>query len=913
MEILNALDMAQGKKSRLNRMGTLMQPIQFLPAIEKDADWMQMNMNWLELQGMKQLRRNSVRLMKNYKLAKGIIDKSDYIVEQNNEMGDLVDILTKEDESALELKFYPIIPNIIDTLAAEFSKRTSKIMFRAVDDLSYNEMLEDKRQMIEDVLTQQCEQKIYQKIVASGGDPNDDQNKQQLSPDNIKTLPQIEQFFKKTYRSMVEEWATHQYNVDVQRYSITELEDTAFRDMLTTDREFWHFKMMEDDYDIELWNPLLTFYHKSPSTRYISQGNHVGMIDLITTADVIDKYGYLMTEEQLRGLENIYPIRAAGFMLEGVQNDGGFYDATKSKDWNQKGSSLAMRQFTSAYDHARNTGDIVQWILNDSEDQQDFGNFYLMRVSTIYWKSQTKYGHLTKKGDDGNITQEIVDETYKVTDKPIYNTKVYKNKSKDNLVFGEHIDWIWINVTFGGVKIGPNRPVYPGNADANGLEPIYLGINSPNVGKVPFQFKGDNNLYGCKLPVEGRVFNDRNTKSIALVDKLKPSQVGYNMVNNQIADILVDELGTVIVFDQNALPRSSMGEDWGKNNLAKAYVAMKDFSMLPLDTTISNTENALHFQHYQTIDMEQSKRLMSRISLAKYFKEQAFELVLGDAKRTNEELSKMTATGVEESAETSFAQTESYFTQHSDYLMPRVHSMRTDLAQYYHSTNPSLRLQYLTSEDEKVNFQMNGTKLLSRDLNVFCTTSTNSRAIMEKLRTLAIKNNTSDASIFDLGNLIKADSIAEITEVMKSMEQKQLQAKQDEQNHEQQLQQQKEQADAQALQAANMFKAQEDDKHNQTMIVVAQISAAGSGNGQDVNQNNISDYNDSLAQIQKEQAYQDTMDLKRESQSDKRNMHQDNMQLGRERVSAEEDRSNKAFQIARINKNRFDKPVAKKK
>ena len=184
---------------------------------------------------------------------------------------------------------------------------------------------------------------------------------------------------------------------------------------------------------------------------------------------------------------------------------------------------------------------------------------------------------------------------------------------------------------------------------------------------------------------------------------------------------------------------------------------------------------------------------------------------------------------------------------------------------------------------------------------------------MEKLRTLAIKNNTSDASIFDLGNLIKADSIAEITEVMKSMEQKQLQAKQDEQNHEQQLQQQKEQADAQALQAANMFKAQEDDKHNQTMIVVAQISAAGSGNGQDVNQNNISDYNDSLAQIQKEQAYQDTMDLKRESQSDKRNMHQDNMQLGRERVSAEEDRSNKAFQIARINKNRFDKPVAKKK
>jgi hypothetical protein len=42
-----------------------------------------------------------------------------------------------------------------------------------------------------------------------------------------------------------------------------------------------------------------------------------------------------------------------------------------------------------------------------------------------------------------------------------------------------------------------------------------------------------------------------------------------------------------------------MGEDWGKNNLAKAYVAMKNFQMLPLDTTITNTENALNMQHFQ--------------------------------------------------------------------------------------------------------------------------------------------------------------------------------------------------------------------------------------------------------------------------------------------------------------------------
>jgi hypothetical protein len=108
---------------------------------------------------------------------------------------------------------------------------------------------------------------------------------------------------------------------------------------------------------------------------------------------------------------------------------------------------------------------------------------------------------------------------------------------------------------------------------------------------------------------------------------MKAYQVGYNMVNNQIADILVDELGTVIMFDQNALPRHSMGEDWGKNNMAKAYVAMKDFGMLPLDTSITNTENATNFNHYQTLNLEQTNRLMSRIQLANHFKQQAFEAI----------------------------------------------------------------------------------------------------------------------------------------------------------------------------------------------------------------------------------------------------------------------------------------------
>jgi hypothetical protein len=138
---------------------------------------------------------------------------------------------------------------------------------------------------------------------------------------------------------------------------------------------------------------------------------------------------------------------------------------------------------------------------------------------------------------------------------------------------------------------------------------------------------------------------------------------------------------------------------------------MKNFQILPLDTSIANTENALNFQHFQKLDLEQTNRLMSRIQLANYFKQQAYEVIGVNPQRMGQQLSQQTATGVEQAVAASYAQTEIYFIQHCDYLMPRVHQMRTDLAQYYHSTKPSLRLTYLTTADEKVNFQINGTDL----------------------------------------------------------------------------------------------------------------------------------------------------------------------------------------------------------
>ena len=908
MKVYNALQLKNGAKGEgYPTSSSLTQPIQFLPAKKKNDDWYAWNIDWLELQGIEFIRQNARKLLKNYKLAKGIIDKSDYIVEEDNDYKDLMEVLTKEDESALELKFYPIIPNVVNVLTGEFSNRFSKVQFRAVDDTSYNEMLEDKRAMIEENLLADATAKLTARMIEMGMDPSSEEGQQRLNPEAIKSLPEIEDFFSKDYRSLVEEWASHQLKVDEERFKMQELEERAFRDMLIADREFWHFKMMEDDYDVELWNPVLSFYQKSPDVRYISNSNYAGKIDLMTVSDVIDKYGYLMTEKQLHSLQEIYPARSAQYQVNGMQNDGSYYDASRSHEWNTNMPGLAYRQFVSNWsDDPAKGGDIVSMILNEGEDVNIWGESELMRVTTTYWKTQRKLGHLTRIKADGEIIQEVIDENYKVTEKPIYDTTIFKQKSKENLLQGEHIDYIWINEVCGGIKIGPNLPAFWRSNMGDNINPIYLGINRTKPGRIPFQFKGDSTLYGCKLPMEGRVFSDRNTKSTSLVDLMKAYQVGYNMVNNQIADILVDELGTVIMFDQNALPRHSMGEDWGKNNYAKAYTAMKDFSMLPLDTSITNTENATNFNHYQTLNMEQTNRLMSRIQLANYFKQQAFDAIGVNPQRLGAPIAQETATGILNAMNQSYAQTEMYFAQHADQLMPRVHQMRTDLAQFYQSTKPSVRLSYITSESEKVNFVINGTELLLRDFNIFTTTKANHRQILEQLKQMAIQNNTTGASIYDLGNVIKAESIAEVTDILKDAEMKTEMQRQQEMQQQQQMQQEQLQAQQQQEQMRLQAEAQEAEKERQKDITVAEIRAAGYGAQSDINQNQVSDFKDAMDDMKETARYREQMDARRSKTVIEQQQNKAKMDIERERLRTQQSVANTQLEIARENKNKYD-------
>lgn len=873
-----------------------MTPLQMVPSQEKDEDWKKWNLDWLERAGLRQLYKDTKRLHKNYALANGILDKSDYIIGPENDMSDMISIISTDNQNSLPIKFYPIIPNVVNVLVGEFSKRDNRVIVKAVDDQSMNEAFEYKQNLLLEILQKQAETKKIKELSEMGMDlESKDPNVQKQIQDQLDTAKQLsiaEAKFK-TYRGIAEQWANHMIEVDNDRFDMYQKEIDAFRDMLVADREFWHVRLKEDDYDVELWNPLNTFYHKSPEVYYISEGNYVGRIIVMSIPDIIDKYGSMMTEEQLLDLKNHYrTLNSFPLLTDGMRDQENWYtnfskpDGRTNVTWQKYLDGQVANSIQNPSNNSFTWFDLNQ---NSATINFDINGPGMVRVTEAYWKSQKRVGHLTKIERDGNIVQDTVDEDFIVTEKPVYNTAIIKTKSKENLVYGEHIDWIWINEVRWGVKINSSLSTYY-SRNYSDFEPIYLSGDP-----IPFQFKGSSNLYGCRLPVEGKIFSERNSYSNSIVDKMKPHQINYNIVNNQIVEMLADEVGNVMVIDQNMIPRNSLKGQWGPYNFPMFHQVMKDYQIAAIDTSIRNTENPSSFAHFQQVDMTKTNQIVNRMELARHFKEECFSLVGITPQRLGDVAASESATGTNQAVNNSYAQTEPLYDQHMNHLMPRVREIMIQAAQYICAKKPISRITYINSNDENVFFDIEGDKLLLRDLQVKPRSTANIKSVVDQLKQLAIQNNTAGGTLYEISQMIVSKSPAEIIAKLKAADEKRQHQMQQEQEHQMQLQQSQLQAAMEMEQKVQDHDDYWKEREIQKEIYIAEIKALGYAKDNDIDSSGIPDAlevdkflhmqgMDSAGQLLE----QSKINLKQQELNQKRQTDTQKMNLEREKLKSKE-------------------------
>ena len=159
-----------------------------------------------------------------------------------------------------------------------------------------------------------------------------------------------------------------------------------------------------------------------------------------------------------------------------------------------------------------------------------------------------------------------------------------------------------------------------------------------------------------------------------------------------------------------------------------------------------------------------------------------------------------TATGIQQGMAQSSSQTESHFTNFSNYLR-RCHQMDLSIAQYVQGQKEDVAFTYIKSDHSRAFVKILGTDLLLSDLGVFVSNSQEHARQLEMIRQYALNNNTAGMSPVDVADVIMINSPAEIRKQLdisyKALLQQQQQAQQAQQ-------QQLEQATAIAKEKENL-------------------------------------------------------------------------------------------------------------
>lgn len=221
-------------------------------------------------------------------------------------------------------------------------------------------------------------------------------------------------------------------------------------------------------------------------------------------------------------------------------------------------------------------------------------------------------------------------------------------------------------------------------------------------------------------------------------------------------------------------------------------------------------------------------------------------------------------------------------------------------------------MQSMISPDERKFFEINGTDLLMLDLNVFCTTNANTRAMMERIQQMAVQNNTSGASIYEIGGVMEADSLGSLNNLLKKMDSDAQQRAELEHNRNKELQQQEAEARQKEQQMENDHDFKMLESKNRNNLMTAEIKAAGYGAQQDMNENKESDFVDVLNDLKQSEQYQESLNFDKTKEDNKATIANRKLDIEDKKVDIAKEMSDNQLRIARENQTKSEIDAKKK-
>lgn len=883
-------------------------PAQAIPKRKKNKEWIKANLDQLETIGLREISINRERFEDAYRIIEGSYTYSD--VANTSLFLTEIDHLRSQSDIAEELEHYGFIEPIVNQLVGEFIKEPNPSVIYTDDPISSNEYLRKQTEELQSRTMKAVQMELDMKLVRMGYDPakndfNSEEEKQQY-------LEQIQQYKQENIPSEVKKymttewkplhitWAEKTLEESDVRFSMDELYRDTFRDYLITGRCFIHWRMGQDFYRPERWSVLETFTSIDESVKYPELGDYVGRIKYMTPNQVITNHGQNLSESLKKD------ILGTKFYSSDTLGGSNVYSTRTLAEKGGGSLHFVPHRHHVAYENAgylqELTGVNLGYTGYFNEQNPNRLNFAtndykrddLIQVTEAYWVSYKRIGYFTYiQPETEELVSEIVTEDILRELINEYDIKQISTKSPEQHFLDpkpNSIVWEYQKEVRYGVKISAENTQLQ--------EDLYIG-GEP----LDYQLRGESNIYDTILPVTGIVENT------SLVSRLEIDQIEYSICMNMVRDYMSKELGMFFLMDMAYLPEF-IKTNGGEEALDKLQDITRQLGVLPVD---SSQAKGTSFNHFQAVNMDLTRAMLDKFTLAEQIKRRAFSKLGFTPERMGMPTEQKSASGVVITNDASFAQTGLWFDKFSKFYQ-RNSEMCINVAQWAQFKGKDITVNYTDSDMTQQFIRMNDPNLPMRRFKIYPQNNARRRAELETLRQTYFSDNTIAKDLESMAQVIQSDSISSIIKLGRIG--RELAEKQQELQQQQLLQQIEAEKQGRLEESAIDHEYEKEIVKLKGQIALQEktLVALGFAENKDANSNQVPDVVEQLKATTNELDRQFKQSAKEQElrmqqmKMDRDDMReQDKLNLEREKIQVLRENAKTQLTIAKTNKNRYDK------
>lgn len=472
-------------------MRYIKQRLSYKEKIANDYEWAKEVIDSFEIQADSYMgQRDRLKMMERcYGLYNNQVDQED-IEQVFNPLG--VDVGQKRDK----INAFNKAHNKINTLIGEMLKRPSTYKNVIISPERAIAVEEIKDKLIKEFLISQINKKAEIDMLVQQGLAEEElqQALQELEQKyaEVKSPDQIAEYLKDEYLEPREIKANDILEDITIRQRIAETKADSFKHALLAGEEIVWVGERNGNTVIEPINPLFAFYHKSPETKYIQDGDYAGVKYKASLGEVFDNY--TLDKKDLDYLEEKY----AG-------------------DHSSMAPSRSMKYHFDTTDAQLRRQLIAGSTANRHRGSYGYAYEDMIDVMHVEWKSQKKIGLLTVLNEDGEADTVIVDEEFKF--------------DKNNPLMLD-IEWMWVEEVWEGTKI----------------DDIYVDIRP-----ITYQEDSVHSLGNKKLRYHGIIYDNMNATAISMMERMRPFQYLYIIIMHNLKKLISQDRGKLVPFDTSQI------------------------------------------------------------------------------------------------------------------------------------------------------------------------------------------------------------------------------------------------------------------------------------------------------------------------------------------------------------------------